>query len=47
MKMIYTICCGASMSSRRFHTLEEADNAAREMSKLTGHFWYVRMLYIR
>ena len=47
MKTIYTICCGACMSSRRFNTIEEADRAALEMSKLTGRFWYVRPLYIR
>ena len=47
MKMIFTICCGAAISSRRFDTIEAADEAARSMSRLTGHFWYVRTLYIK
>ena len=47
MKTIYTICCGACMSSCRFDTIEDADKAAREMSNMTGRFWYVRPLLIR
>lgn len=47
MKCYYVPVCGASVSSQRFETLEEADKEARFLTNISGHFWYVRRIEIK